>query len=1375
MVTAVEVNVPALSGTAGGTAAFPTVTTNDFIVAPDATVEYNSTNAYNLPATPSSYPNLTISGASVKTAQPAVNITVGGNLSVATGATLSVGTGNFTVTGTSNLVGNFTDASNTGITTFTGLVTKTTGTFTSTAVTSVTNMIFNGGFTNTSGTFTAGAATIGANKTLTPTVTMDFGGTGGLKSTGTLIIAGGAATGVTVSGGPLDAANVDLNSATSVLTLSSGNSTISGTLSTTAGSQLTVSTTGTFTVAGAFTNAGIFTDNNNAAATTFNSLITNTGSFVTSGVTTVSRMVFNGGFTHSSGTFSVPTATVTGTLTPTAAMNFNGTGGLAATGTLTIGAGLGVTVSTNGLAAANVDLNTASSILTLSAGSTTISGTLNTVAGSQLTLSTNGALDVTGAFTNAGTFIDNDNTAASTFNGLVTNTGTFNTTAATNSASKIVFQGGFTHTSGTFTVPTATVTGTLTPTTAVNFTGTGGLSGTGTLTIGAGAGVTVSGGAMTANNLSLGTNTSLLTLSSGNCAISGTLATTAGSLLTVSTTGTFGVTGATTNNGAILDNDNTAATTFTGAFTNGVAGTFTSTAVTTAGRMNFNSGITQNNTTAGAFSAGTIDVNASSTWAGAGAINIASTLTVTGAAVVLTNNNTGNVIVTGVLTGTGKFTQGTNSILKLGNALVPSITTVDFSTNCPNTVEYNFAGAQAIKGTTYCSLTTSGGGDKTPDNNITVNTTLTLTSGVIVLGTNTFTFGASASVAGIPSGTSMIQCSGTAVDVIKNYDAVGSFTFPVGTTTNYTPATINITAATFAGAVGSRNISLVPVAAKAPSQIDNTNSLSRYWKLTSTNMSGISASMTYTYIASEAVAGQEASYVGGYYNNTNWDVTGSVTSPVISFTYNSLSNLSGNYTAGLQNAFVLTYYSRTSGNWETNGTWSTLGLGLGSCTCTPASGGIVIIGGGNTVTKTASTALSISSLQIDAASILDMGTQTGLTIGIFKNIGTGGNGTIKLSGTNLGTAVFPTVTTNNFNSSTDGTVEYNNTNTYNLPTTPTSYPNLTISGVSVKTIQPLINTTINGNLTISAGASLSLTTGDFTVAGTSTMVGNFTDAGSTGTTTFTGAVTKSVGTFTSTSVTSANLMVFNGGFTNTSGVFNGGAATVGANQSLIPTAAMSFAGTGGLTATGTLTIGAGLGVAVSGGPLIAANVDLNTATSILTLSGAAAANTISGTLNTATSSQLTVSSTGTFSVGGVFTSAGTFIDNDNTAASTFTGLVNKTGGTWTSSSVTTPANMVFSGGFTNTLGAFNGGGATLGANQTITPTVAMNFAGGLVGTGNLTIANGALVTTSAGNSAFAGNLSIGTGGLTVSSTGTFAVTGTTANAGTFTDKLERLL
>jgi len=87
------------------------------------------------------------------------------NVSISGVTVTNSNTAAFTVTGTTTLTnGGYTDTSNSGISTFVGLVSQSgTSAFNTTSVTSESNLVFRGGITNNGGTFTAGGATFNTN------------------------------------------------------------------------------------------------------------------------------------------------------------------------------------------------------------------------------------------------------------------------------------------------------------------------------------------------------------------------------------------------------------------------------------------------------------------------------------------------------------------------------------------------------------------------------------------------------------------------------------------------------------------------------------------------------------------------------------------------------------------------------------------------------------------------------------------------------------------------------------------------------------------------------------------------------------------------------------------------------------------------------------------------------------------------------------------------------------------------------------------------------------------------------------------------------------------------------------------------------------
>lgn len=98
-----------------------------------------------------------------------------------------------------------------------------------------------------------------------------------------------------------------------------------------------------------------------------------------------------------------------------------------------------------------------------------------------------------------------------------------------------------------------------------------------------------------------------------------------------------------------------------------------------------------------------------------GALSNTSTLTVNGNLSVAgtgTVTNSGTLSVTGALSGAGTLTQSINATLALSGAAAPTITTLDTTSNMPNTVRYD-GGVQTAASIAYSNLTFAGTGSKT--------------------------------------------------------------------------------------------------------------------------------------------------------------------------------------------------------------------------------------------------------------------------------------------------------------------------------------------------------------------------------------------------------------------------------------------------------------------------------------------------------------------------------------------------------------------------------------------------------------------------------------------------------------------------------------
>ena len=143
----------------------------------------------------------------------------------------------------------------------------------------------------------------------------------------------------------------------------------------------------------------------------------------------------------------------------------------------------------------------------------------------------------------------------------------------------------------------------------------------------------------------------------------------------------------------------------------------------------------------------------------------------------------------------------------------------------------------------------------TVSGNTVVNGTLTLTNGLVTLGNYNLLLGASATVAGTPGSSRMVVPTGTG-QLQKQYSAAGSFTYPVGDatgTSEYSPVTLAFNSGTF----GANNYAGVSLAdAQYPGTA--TSYLSRYWNVSSSNISNFACNATFKYIDPADVNGTES-------------------------------------------------------------------------------------------------------------------------------------------------------------------------------------------------------------------------------------------------------------------------------------------------------------------------------------------------------------------------------------------------------------------------------------------------------------------------------------------------------------------------------------
>ncbi len=380
--------------------------------------------------------------------------------------------------------------------------------------------------------------------------------------------------------------------------------------------------------------------------------------------------------------------------------------------------------------------------------------------------------------------------------------------------------------------------------------------------------------------------------------------------------------------------------------------------------------------------------------------------------------------------------------------------------------------------------------------NQSVTGNLRLANGLIDIGTNNLSLGSASNIydalAGITanfSATKMIRLAGNSSDggVTKTYSGIAAFLFPTGTVTDYTPATIQFSAAP----VQWGSVTVRPVAQVHP-LVTSSTALTYYWAVTSSGFAGLqpgSVSHVYQFVTSDVV-GTEGNYVPGSYRPYTWapiNDNSKVVDASNTILFGAVNYINGDYTAGEVFAFqsIKVFFSRQSGNWDDPATWSSVGVGGAIDGALPGAGNPVVIGdNANNHTVTVPVGfnnITVGGLQISEGSTLDLQTTTGHNFGAIPDTRVTGTGRLRISST-AASAVFPGGDFGNFLSRGGGIVEYYSTPalgavTFTLPTSYlsgattinlTGYNNLVTSPAAGKNIiLPNTNQTVYDDFTIS--------------------------------------------------------------------------------------------------------------------------------------------------------------------------------------------------------------------------------------------------------------------------------------------------------------------
>ncbi|MFM7729379.1 MAG: beta strand repeat-containing protein, partial [Flavobacteriales bacterium] len=785
------------------------------------------------------------------------------------------------------------------------------------------------------------------------------------------------------------AANLNLNSAVTVATI-----TFNGT-----GSFFTVGASGAITVTGAVTYT--------AGSGSWNA----TSTFTMSSSSSQSIPPFNYGNLNTTGGNRVWMA---------------GTTGIA--GTFTQGAGtytptVGSTVDYNGAGAQTIR-NVAYYDLTNS------SNTARTLANGTITIA-NSYTPTTNTITVGTSVVDfsssgSQNIPASSYNSI-TNTGNGNRVWA--SSGNINIAGSFTPGSGTHTVTGSTM----------RFTNTA--AGPTTIPV-----VTTTTAGISYNNVEIsGTNAtpSVHSIYGTTVGIGGSLTLTAGTLrlATASSVGTLNVYGTLTMNGGTLSLTNSGTLADAGTLNlygdlTMSSGTISRTSGVANATINFVNATSPQNWTysGGSFSIGSgfgipVNVGNGST---TNTLQLASNVTASSITVNVLSGSTIN-FGTNTFTSTGSMSFAANSGSNVITANTGGLASSGASGSVQSTgsrtfntgANYTFNGAAAqITGTGFTganNLTINNSAGVTLTASASISGLTTLTSGVLALGSNNLTITNTAAGAFSGAGASnFIQTGGTG-ELRRSIPAsIGSSTtydFPVGTSTNYTPASFTFTATGNAFTLHTR-----AVAGTHPSMNSNGTQTdyfaNRYWV---TNTSGTPSTYTYssqfTQISGDAqgtVANIKLNKWSGAWTE---DSGSSATSTVLSSGSLSETTFSLSATAewvGRANPTSVTYTwsGGTSTDWGTAGNWSPNGVPT-------AIDNVIINAPGTSFDLSINSSRTVNNFEISGTGNLSMTAAGSLTI----------SGTVTTSGTPSGTFdCASTVTISNGSSQPIPPLNYGNLN-----------------------------------------------------------------------------------------------------------------------------------------------------------------------------------------------------------------------------------------------------------------------------------------------------------------------------------------------------------
>lgn len=210
----------------------------------------------------------------------------------------------------------------------------------------------------------------------------------------------------------------------------------------------------------------------------------------------------------------------------------------------------------------------------------------------------------------------------------------------------------------------------------------------------------------------------------------------------------------------------------------------------------------------------------------------------------------GTDLIANTVSGSGTFKGSVSSNMTLKGT--GSVGTLNFTTGSQNLGTFTMS---RENGQTGCTMGTA----------VTINTALTLTSGLINLGNTTMTLVAGVNPTGSANSYVIADVSGPGY-LRKNISALGSQTFPIGSGgTQYTPATINLTA----GSLSSAYLSMAVENSKEPNMDAASIYLNRYWEVLSSGITSPTYTFTGTYVAADVIGGTTGN-LSNQWNGSAW-------------------------------------------------------------------------------------------------------------------------------------------------------------------------------------------------------------------------------------------------------------------------------------------------------------------------------------------------------------------------------------------------------------------------------------------------------------------------------------------------------------------------